>query len=431
MPLTYRSQDQFFSEIQAEFLRQQSSVDPAVFDSWSRGFVGGVAAAAKSLDITIQELERQLFPQFAEGEFLTRWGGYENLYQLPARGAYGIISITGILGQSIPALTEFSANGLKYATNTTVIINEELFSVTLTRSGTTVTASFLTVHNIGNGQSVTVASATTGYAGTYNVVVVDAYTVQFTVVGTPTTPASGTISIQRAVANVECTSTGQETNLISGAALTATGLSAIVTHYGVSGGASAESDDAFRARIMLSRSDISGVFTKSQIQVAGLSVAGNTRVFVITPNDRTPPYPGQVFVYVIRDDDANIIPSQPVLDETKSLILTNGKLPAHTHTDDVVVSAPSIVSVNITFSSLTPNTQDMKDAVRAELNAFFTDKIDFETSIPLESLYGAISNAQSIVTGDSISTFALSAPAAPIVITAGQLAVLGTVTFPA
>jgi hypothetical protein len=53
-----------------------------------------------------------------------------------------------------------------------------------------------------------------------------------------------------------------------------------------------ESDASYRARILLSRSLLEGVYTPDQVWLAALSVPGNTRVFVVRPDSAGSGIPG-------------------------------------------------------------------------------------------------------------------------------------------
>lgn len=69
----------------------------------------------------------------------------------------------------------------------------------LTRSGTTATAT-ITAHGYPSGATVIIAGAVpTGYNGTHTITVVNANTFTFTVIGTLTTPATGTITSKRQI----------------------------------------------------------------------------------------------------------------------------------------------------------------------------------------------------------------------------------------
>jgi uncharacterized phage protein gp47/JayE len=450
MAINFQSYATLSAEARAELRRQQPDIDPTIFGSFARPFVDGAAALAYSEQLLIMDLLRELFPQTSEGEFLDRWGDYEGLPRLAASPATGTISIGGTAGTLVPAATVFnSGNGLSYASDiaTTIQVVSQSIS-TVTRSGTTVTVTTAANHTLATGLTVTISGADqTEYNGSFSITVTARNQFTYTIATSPTTPATGTIALSSTYASVRVTSTtaGVLTNLSSGAILTldsaVTGVnsSGFAQFDGLSGGSAVETDDAYLIRVLLSRSLIEGVYTSSQIRLAALGIAGNTRVFVVTPTlsvaDPAPapgfvPAPGQTAVYVLRDNDANIIPTATVLAATKAAIIANGKLPANSSTADLFVFAPTTVAVDFTFTSLSPDTPTMRTAVTNQLIALFQDGVTFDQDVLEASYLGKIQNTQDLATGQFITSFALSAPSGNVSISDGEIAILGTVTFP-
>lgn len=519
------------AQANAEVRRVNSDIDPTVFGSFTVPYNTSAAALAFSIQQTTIDLSVQLFPQTAEGEFLERWAQYENLERLPASSAMGFISIEGVLGTIIPALTVFTgSNGLLYESQTVATVVDVSQTIqSLTRNGTTVTATMVSDHQLASGINVTISGADqVEYTGTFPVVVVARNQFTYEIDTTPTTPATGAISYTGVFASVElqATTTGQETNVAGGAVFTPPvsfidlQSQGVAQFDGMSGGAAVESDDALRTRVILSRSIIEGVFTEDQIKLAALGVAGNTRVFVVRPQlsvcqtsvvaqrdvdsitrvdqiatvtttvdhsigdgqfvtvsgaDQTEyngkfqatvtgantfeyevtgapitpatgtisvvysgsnggfqgmvPTPGQVAAYILRDNDANIIPTQTVLNTTKAAIIENGALPAHASEFDVFVFGPVPVATNFDFASISPDTPTMRSAVQLQLQAFFEDTVDFEQTVTEAAYLGAIQNTQDLQTGDVLRSFSLNSPTGDIVVGAGEIAVLGEVTF--
>lgn len=449
MSLNYPSFEDLSAQITAEFRRQLPDVDPTVYGSWARAFADGNAVLALSLLFLVRDLEQQLFPTNATGEFLNIWGTYEGLSRNPETGSTGPISVTGTAGTVIPVLTAFTgSNGIAYQSNavaTITAINQSIS--TLTRSGTTVTATLAAEHVLANGVEVTISGATEPeYNGTYAITVTSALEFQYTITGTPTTPATGTpvYDVDIASVSVEALTTGTDTNLESGAqlafdsAISGADDPGLVQFDGLTGGTAEETDDEYRERILLSRATIEGVFTPDQIKLAALSVAGNTRAFVKKPTlsvcaggagSATDPVPGQCSVFILRDNDASIIPSTTILDNTKDAIIEDGALPAHMSEIDLFVEAPTLVSTDFDFTALSPDTPTMRSAVTAQLQAFFEDIVDFEDDVTEASYLGAIQNTQDLQTGDFITSFTLSTPNGDITVSDGEIATLGTVSF--
>lgn len=448
MPLSYPTLEQLIETARAEFRRQLPDVDPTVFGSWARGFIDGCGAMAHALGFVVRDLEQELFPQNATDEFLDRWGSYENLTRNPATGATGFVSLNGTVGIVVNAGEQFTgSNSVVYsALSPAAVETVSLLAISLTRSGTTATAETPTPHRLATGMSTTISGADqAAYNGLFPITVTGPNTFTYQVSGAPATPATGIISETSNFAsiNVQAVTTGPNTNLLAGATLNVSlpdlASLAYVQFSALGGGADLELDDDYRDRIIESRSNISGVFTEDQIKIAARTVPGNTRVFVKRPvtslgsgTQGLPSYSpaaGQVVVIILRDDDENIIPTQSVLDQTKAVIISQGRLPAHTREADVFVLAPVAQIIDFNFSAINPNTETMKTSVRNQLSAFFEDSVTFEEDIPAPSYQGAIQNTRDTVTGDRLLSFTLSTPTADIVVADGNIPVLGAVTF--
>jgi uncharacterized phage protein gp47/JayE len=449
MSLNYPTFDDLAAQIRAEFRKQLPEVDPTVFGSWARAFADGNAVLAQSISFLVRDLEKELFPQTASGEFLDLWGGYEGLERKPESPSFGGIVITGTAGVVIPVLTDFTgSNGVSYqstAVSTITAVNQSI--TTLTRSGSLVTAKLPSDHNLATGIEITVSGATQPeYNGTFTITIISRDEFQYTITSTPVSPATGSpeYDVNMASVQVEAQSNGLTTNLESGAQLsfvtpiTNADDPGLVQFDGLTGGSSEETDEEYRTRILLSRSIIEGVFTPDQIKLAALSISGNTRAFVKKPTlsvcssssgSATTPAPGQTSVFILRDNDLNIIPSQSVLDATKLAIKEDGALPANTSEVDLFVEAPDLVETDFDFTALNPNTPTMRTAVSSQLEAFFEDTVDFEETVTEASYLGAIQGTQDLQTGEFIISFALSTPSGNIAVTDGEIASLGDVTF--
>lgn len=446
MPLTFLSFEDYKNIAIAELRRSMPTIDPTVPNQWGFTFVTSMAALAFSLSLSLKDLLRQLFPQTAGGEFLDLWGQWENIPRPPATESTGDISIEGVDTTLIPIGTVFTgANGLDYTSNLGASVDVVSQSITsLTRVGTTVTAITASNHTLATGISCTISGAIeTDYNGTFVINVTDRDQFTYEITGTPTTPATGTIEYTStyAVVNVTSDTTGINT-IISGAgeltlkeSIEDIDDSGFVQFDGISGGADILEDDEYRELIILSRSDITGVFTPDQIKVAVLSVSGNTRVFIKKPTNTgaggsLDPAPGQVSIFFLRDNDPSILPSPELIATTKQAIIDNGKLPAHTAEEDVLVQGPTLVEQAFVFSAISPDTSTMRTAITANLQAFFEDTIEFEEDVPVDSYRAAIQATQDTVTNDILSSFTLSSPTIDIVVTDGEIATFGGATYP-
>ena len=443
MPLIYPTFEELSAQIRAEFINQLPDIDPTVFGSWALSFANGTAVSAQSIVFLVRDLEKQLFPQTATGEYLDNWGDYENLPRKESSPASGLITVTGTAGTVIPILTDFiGSNGITYKSQyVSTIVNMVAPISNLERNGTTVKATVLFGHALATGVRVTIAGVDQPeYNNTFLITVIDALTFSFQLSTTnDPTGTNITYEINSTSVLIESDDTGLNTNLNAGSQLTfsAPGADspAYVQYDRIAGGSDIETDEEYRERIILSRSIISGVFTPGQVRLAALSVAGNTRAYVKTPQystcgtGSTSPAPGQTSVFILRDNDPNILPTPIIIAVTKQAIIDNGALPANMYEDDLFVQGPDLVEIDFIFNSISPDTPTMRTAVRNSVIAFFEDIVDFETDVLQSAYWSAIQETQDLQTGDTLISFSLSEPIGDIVIGPGELATYGEITF--
>jgi len=443
MPLEYPTYSELVDTANAALRRIIPSLDPTLDNQFSKAFVESCAALAHSNNLQIKDVVKQLFPQTATGEFLDNWLNYENLTRLPAVGSRGLASLTGTSGTTVPTGTAYdSDNGFVYETQSVGAIVDTTVNIdSIVRSGTTATATTISSHGLSSGNLPVISGAGQAeYNGSQDITVISLTQFTFTVAGSPTTPATGTIVFDYAYATIEleCTSTGSDTNISGGGALT---IQTSITNVddditigpeGFTAGASQESDDDARVRLLLARSSRSGVFTADQIRLAALSIQGNTRVFVIAPEFPIVsggPSPGEVYIYFLRDNDVNPLPSSTIIAETKTAIIEDGRMPANTDETDVVVAAPVAVTTNYLFASISPDTPTMRTAIENQINAFYRDSVQFSEDIEESSYVGAISNTIDTETGTALTSFSLTSPSGAISIDFGEIGFAGTVSF--
>lgn len=446
MSLDYLTLAEVKAILLSAFRNVLPEVDPTIV-GWSKAFLTSNAAAHISLQDRIKDLEKQLFPLTAESDFLDIWGAYETLLRRPAAGSFGTLAQEGLVDTVIPVGTRYkSNNGYTYVANQESIINEQTIDVTsIIISGSIATATTDGDHFYGSGQIVTISNADPiEYNGIFEITVLTANTFIYFIDIPPIIPATGVSKSTSTFAKINIIAeeeTGIATNIERGALLslvnTVIGISdpAVVNYDQISGGADTETDEDYRGRILLSRSAVSGVFTSEQVELAALSIPGNTRAYVIPPELSTctgspnPPTPGQVAIYPLRDNDPSIIPSQSILNATKNVIIAFGRLPCHTSEADVLVLAAKLVPTNFDFLTITPDTPTMRKAVGDQLLAFFEDSVGFGTTIQSDAYRGAIQNTYDLTGDVALTTFDLISPTTDIEIEAGELATLGVVTF--
>jgi len=400
-------------------------------------FITGFAGLSFEQFLTLQILLVELFLDTTTTiEFLSRWGSYKSITQNPASQSQGFITATGTDGSIISDTLQLtSADGILYdVLNTETVLDQSLSVTSVTRVGSTATATTVSDHNLASGVSVTISGAVeTEYNGTFDIIVtgLDEFTYQIT--GTPTTPATGTILSDFTTASVEVKSveTGEELNVnqANGVALTFTTTvagvdnTAFVQFGEIGGGSPAESVEDFRERILQAYQDPFSLFNVASIVKQARTVPGVTRVFV----EEATPDAGQVTIFFTRDNDADIIPSASEVTTVKNSILEIK--PAGVPDSDVIVSAPTPVVINFTFTSITPSTPTMQTAITNSLDQFFREKTFVGVDVMAVDYESEIINTIDTETGQKVTDFSLSSPVGNISIASGQIGVLGTVNF--
>jgi len=434
MPINFPSLSNLVDRTRSDIRGELPNSDPTIFGSFFRALAEGLSNRSYDIVLLVRQALDQSFIQTSSDIYLDRHGERYNLFKNVATNSIGDVVFTGVAGTSIPNATLLnSENGLKYTTQRGISVTNKTVSIaSLTRSGTTVTATTSSSHSLASGLSVVVSGANEiEYNGTFEVTVIGLDTFQYEVSGSPATPATGTISfsIDSAVVSVQSNETGKIQNLDGGSLLT---LNTPITNIdstgyanfsGVGGGSDIETEDDFRDRILFASANPVSNFNSSAIKRIVDGVSGVTRSFVqnITPNV------GDVTVYFFRDNDTNPIPSSSQLAVVKNAILEI--LPATSDESNVYVLAPEIINIDFTFTSISPDTPTMRSAIENNLLAFFQDKAQFETNVTQDQYRSAIIETQDTETGQFLQSFVLSAPTGDITINSGQIGGLGVVTF--
>lgn len=406
------------------------------FLTWLNALIVALALRFDENYTQLQTVYNSLFLPTSTDEFLDSWGSLYGVSRKPATSSTGNIVMTGLVGTSIPQGTVLSdSTGNQYETQTTAVIASQTYSVTLTRSGNVVTATAASADQFASGQTVTIAGADqTEYNGDF--IISENTETEFTyeIEGTPTTPATGSItaSADQAYPLVNSTDTGSSTNLENGEVLTLNNAiagidnTALVGLNGLTGGGDIEDDDSYRDRLLSRVQNPVANFSVSQIEAIVLEVNGVTRVWV----QPTTPAIGSVTIFFVRDNDTDIIPnSQEIQDVTDYLEAAN-ITPSTTDFDtQVIVNAPTPITVDFTFTALSPDSSTMRTAIEANLQQYFTERAGVGDDIVENGYKSAIYNTIDPDTGDQVTSFTLSAPVGDLVIATDEIGVLGNVSF--
>lgn len=349
-------------------------------DAWL--WPNNINPAAKVLGGMVHEvfgfadfIQRQKFAVTADGESLDLHGAEFGIARKPAQPAYGVVTITATEATSVDAGAIFA--------------------------------------RLDNVQYRALAAASIGSAGAFNVNVV--------------------AEENGAAGNAEA---GTSLAIVSG--LTGDGALAAVGSAGILGGADVEPDGpyftsdlaTYRGRILFrKRNPIHGGAAADYV-TWGTSQPGVTRVYV----ERRFAGAGTVRVFVLMDDlYANGIPLTGDVDRVADYIATVAPAGA-----TVTVAAPTAHAIDITVTGLTPDTPAVREAVLAELrDAFLRHSIVAGGDTPIGGMpYLAIPQSfsrswawQAVANASGEERHAITAPSADVVLSAGEIATLGNVTF--
>jgi uncharacterized phage protein gp47/JayE len=427
--------------IRSSLVSSLPDLDPTVYGSVVRAIADSLAGRSFDMVQLFSQLEKNLFPDTASGEYLERWGRYEGLLRKPASKSAGYIDFVGTPTILIPADTRLNSKaGNTYVTQQDVTLGAQILGISsLTETGGIATAVTVAEHGYGTGLTVTIAGATPSeYNGDFVITAIseDSFTYQVTsglddATGDITTSFEGGFGFVESEAFEGDTDTsvniGNSSKLTLTSPIAGVESTAYVSFDGVVGALLIENDKDFFRRILSSRKNPVANFNVGRIEKTALSIVGVTRVKV----KRITPVVGAVTVLFVRDYDDNIVPDSIQITEVKNAILEY--LPANSDENFVYVKAPELVPVDFTFIFLKPDTVTMREAITKNLQAFFQDEVEFEEDI-VENVYkGIIGCTIDTDTADlnnnKVKSFNLSSPIGTKNILADQLAVLGDVTF--
>ena len=387
-------------------------------------------------ELAMQQMMKELFPSDESTmESIKKWANYEDLTPFVAKQGRGTIVFQGTIGGSITAGVDVATPaGVVYSVDSTSVIANTSISVTLTRSGTTVTATASTSLPFASTVLVTIAGANESeYNGTYAISVASELTFTYEITGSPSTPATGTITAAADIARVAITAEDYalSTNISSGGTLTlATPITdvdddAYVEFIGIIGGRDTETKNNLLRRTKHSRSNPVANYNVGAVEKALFAVQGITRIFI----KRVYPDPGEARVFFLRDDDAgSILPDATEVAEAQAAL--DVLLPLTTDADDVLALAPTAVTTSFTFSALSPDTLTMRTAITNTISAFYEDEASFETDITEIKYNAIISNTIDPDTGDSLASFTLSSPSGDITVGIDSMGIFGGATYP-
>lgn len=427
--------DDVVQRTKVDVQRELLGSNPFLKNHWLGGIITGIANRIFDFYLQLDEVIKLSFPDTTSGSFLARWSSIFGTPKTAATQATGNIVATGTATTVIASLTKYqSSDGLVYTSTALATITLQSLAVaSITRVGSLATVTTTLDHGIASNVPVTISGATeTEYNGTFAVIVTGLNTFTFTVTGSPTTPATGTIlaGFTSTSVPVQSDDLTDDVNQDLDAVLTlqtpiaGVDSNASVDFSELGGGTDEETDADNKLRLLDRIQNPVAHYNVADIINQAKLIAGVTRVFV----DEITPAIGQTTIYFMRDNDADPIPSPSEVTTVKNKILEIK--PANTSDVDVIVAAPIAVASAFTFTNITPDTTSMRTSITASLSQFFDEETEVGVNVDEDKYRAAIANTIDTETGDEVLSFTLSVPSGDIVVTSGSIATLGTVTYP-
>lgn len=254
--------------------------------------------------------------------------------------------------------------------------------------------------------------------------------VQFTVDAGIALPAAGVAEVRvTAILSGSSGNTAASAVLSVSSGLTGT-ASLAVTASGLGGGADAEQDEAYRARLLFAKAYPEHGGAPADWLRYALAVPGVTAAYI----DPLAAGRGTVVVYPV----FGLTRPSGIPTETERLLVQNALGLVRPGAGLPVVRAATAVPVNVTISGLMPATPEVRNAVVAELAYTFArlgrvaGLSVAHPSMPFLAIPSSFSRSwvwQAVANATNEERHTIDAPAADIVLAAGQIATLGAVTF--
>lgn len=312
----------------------------------------------------LQDMKEQIFALTADQEHLENHGNEFGITRNEGSKATGVITITGTAGLSIPISTQLqSSSGNVYTTNA--------------------------AYTIGAGGSVSATITAIDYGTDYN------------------EDGGITVSFVSPIAGVDTNCT--------------------VSSDGLTGGLAEETDEAYRARILLRKRRTPHGGADFDYEAWMLEVDGVTRAWSI------PQYygSGTIGLAFVRDDDDDIIPNETQRGAVRSYVLSHTDPLTNTTVGAPVTAEPGIIMIVLSELAINFNIQldPNNSTVQANVQSRLQDLIDYyggpEQNIALSQMTEAIGSAVGEVRHRIVS------PTDDIVAAVNQVHTLGSLTFSA
>ena len=257
-----QSATDIFNRQAADVVSVLEDLDPFTRNSLIRAIITGSSNEFFEFYNTLLTLQNLIFWDTTTGQSLERNAAIFGIARNPASIATGNVTFTGIDTTFIPSGTSFtSETGNVYETVDAGTISATTLTITdLISVGGIATATTSIDHGLATNNEVVISGANEAeYNGTFIIVVLSETEFQYTITGTPASPATGTPVADATYINLNAQSVdfGSSQNLVSGSSINLSPPIAGVdtTNYvsfdEIDGGTDIESDDSLRERFLL------------------------------------------------------------------------------------------------------------------------------------------------------------------------------------
>lgn len=437
MPILFQTDlNSIIQRILADIQTELEGSNPFLRGSFLRAMGVGNAGVFNDVYQKCGRLEQEMFPNSATtSQYIGVWANLKSITQNPATPSSGYVSLLGTLDTTIPSGTQLqSPSSVQYLTQEDATISTVTLSIAqIATTGTTAQLTTTSEQSYVITENITIAGTSSDYDGTWTVsAVLDNFNINFDVpMSYGTITNLGTISGVHASVNVESVEYGLDTNLSANSPINlftpigGVNQTGYVQAGGLTGGLNEESNISYRNRMLNAYQNPIAPFNYANIEAVALGVNGVTRCYPY----RATPNPGDTTIFVLNDNDSeSIVISGGLLTSVIDELLTI--LPGPMDPSSLYVNDPlTPVSINFVFTSITPDTITMQNAITQSLTDFFTSMNVPQENILAEAYTCAIYNTFDPATGDYLTDFTLSSPTGDVNISTNEIGVLGTVTF--
>ena len=287
---TPENEQTVIDNISVDVARAAPDSNPYLKVHWLASMLNGYGRRVFDFYGDLRATELRLMPDTADEDTAPRWGAIYGKIKLPATQSAGNAIARGVAGSIVPISTIMTSGSGEYTATASGTISDQVISVlSVTRSGQIATVTTVSDHNLASEVPASIAGAVeTEYNVTdAAITVIASNKFTYLIIGTPTAPATGTITAAFTSASIPVISTdfGDETNLSLDSPLSLQSPIAGVNDtlsvdFGeIGGGNDSETNEAFKNRYLDKIRNPVAHFSENEIIDKAKEQAGVTRVF--------------------------------------------------------------------------------------------------------------------------------------------------------